>query len=148
MQESEVWFIIFILGCTASTSCSCIYVCTQMIRKNRPKKVLLKKLSPDCYQPLEQLTPSDQPLWKGSTQTTDMSLGTCFICCCDTATVVMLNCGHGALCLTCAKYLYLEQPLTCGFCRAPIVTMAHCLSSTTNNNTEEILKAVLCTNVA
>ena len=155
MQDSEVWLLI-ITFFSASTAVSFVVLCARVMVKLglccRPRAapaapdclvpLVLKKVSSDCYMPLVQVKPSSTPLWTGHTLTVGgFSLGTCFICCEASATVVMLNCGHSGLCLACAEHLYLEKALKCSFCRAPIVSMAHGVHFIAE---EEVL-AVLCT---
>ena len=154
MQDSDVWFVI-ITFFSASTGVSFVVLCARVLLKLRLCRpaaaaetpdcsvpLVLKKVSGDCYTPLVQVKPSSNPSWTGHTLAVgDFSLGTCFICCEGSATVVMLNCGHSGLCLACAEHLYLEKALKCSFCRAPIVSMAHGVHFIAE---EEVL-AVLCT---
>ena len=68
------------------------------------------------------------------------SMGQCFICCEAQATVVVLNCGHGGMCLKCAQKLWSKEH-RCPICRGEYVDMAHILAV----SDEGVASALSCT---
>jgi len=68
------------------------------------------------------------------------SMGPCFICCEAQATVVVLHCGHGGMCLKCARKLWSKEH-KCPICRGDYVDMAHILAV----SDEGVASALSCT---
>lgn len=47
--------------------------------------------------------------------------GTCWICCTAPANAVLMECGHGGMCVNCATQCWKKKPPLCPLCRARII---------------------------
>ena len=47
--------------------------------------------------------------------------GTCWICCTAPANAVLMECGHGGMCVSCATQCWKKKPPLCPLCRARII---------------------------
>ena len=113
-------------------------------RDQTPAPIQLRKAGTQRFVPVtDPVPPRRTTRWSRAAlefRLGNYSMGPCFICCEAQATVVVLNCGHGGMCLKCAQKLWSKEH-KCPICRGDYVDMAHILAV----SDEGVASALSCT---